>query len=696
VKIMALKFLSAEGSGDTADAIECLNYATAMRQRGVNIKLTSNSWGGDEKEQAMQDAIDASGRAGMMFVVAAGNDGADNDGDWKHYPAAYDSPNIVSVAATDCFDEMPYWSNYGVTSVDLGAPGDGILSTVPNGEYDTYSGTSMATPHVAGVAALAWSFKPSATWNEIKDAILAGTDPLESLQGKVLTGGRLNAFNALRILAGGVPNSIAGTVYDDANHNGARDAGEAPLAGVSVYLDADDDGVYDASQDTYKSDDVPVAIPEVGKVQSRLTVAGVAGAILDVDVNLDISHTYESDLKVFLVAPGGTRVELFTTVGTSDDNFTDTTLDDGATTPITEGWSPFTGRFRPEGRLSDLNGLDPNGTWTLEVEDTEVNDAGALNSWSLNIQAGERSATTSEQGAYSFESMAPGSYVIRQVVPAGRTQTTPAGGAHRVVMEPGKVLGGRDFGDYTGTPPARASVVGRHLFYNHSVFDGNNPGADERDDNAIATDKEALLAGREARFGNLTSYSRGINGLMIDVQNLPEGTTPGVADFAFRVGNNKRTGDWATAPAPRSITVRRGAGTDGSDRISFVWDDGAVRNTWLQVTVMPTKNTGLAVADSFYFGNLVGETGSSDGVVNIVDYNEARTWAASTAHRVGDTYDFNRDGNVNAVDLALVRGNQGHRLDLNVAVIDILGSRLLARRRDYGGQIGRPSLMAFN
>jgi subtilisin-like proprotein convertase family protein len=567
----------------------------------------------------------------------------------------------------------------------LAAPGDDILSTVPGG-YDTYSGTSMACPHVSGVAALAWSIKPDATWQEVKGAILAGADPVESMEGKVVTGGRLNAFNTLRALAGGVPNSISGTVYDDANHNGARDAGEAPLPGVTVYLDADDDGVYDGSEATHRSTDVPVAVPEIGKVQSRLTLEGVAGSVLDVDVNLDIAHTYESDLKVFLVAPDGTRVELFTTVGTSEDDFRDTTLDDEATTPITDGSSPFSGRFRPEGRLADLDGLDPNGTWRLEVEDTEVNDGGTLNAWSMTIQTGEHATTSGALGAYSFDSLAPGSYVVRQVLPHDRTQITPAGGAHRVAMETGKVVGGRDFGDYAGTPPVQASVVGRHLFYNRSVFDGNNPGADDRDDNAIATDKEALLPGREARFGNLTSYTRGINGLMIDIQNLPAGTTPGVADFAFRVGNNKRTGDWATAPAPGSITVRRGAGTDGSDRITFIWDDGAIRNTWLQVTVVPTVNTGLAVADTFYVGNLVGETGTTDGVVNVIDYNEVRSWAASTAGRVGDSYDFNRDGKVNAIDLALVRGNQGRRLDLTVAVVDILSSRSLARRCDYGGR----------
>jgi subtilisin family serine protease len=683
VKIMALKFLSAEGSGDTADAIECLNYAVMMRQRGVNIPLTSNSWGGDEEEQAMKDAIDASGRAGMMFVVAAGNDGADNDGDWKHYPAAYDCANIVTVAATDCFDEMPYWSNYGLTSVDLGAPGDGILSTVPNGEYDTYSGTSMATPHVAGAAALAWSLKPTATWQEVKAALLAGTDPLNSLQGKVLTGGRLNVFNTLRIIAGGVPNSVSGVAYDDANHNGTRDDGEAGLPGVTVYFDDNDNGSLDTSTATVESVDVPVPIPEVGKVESGIKAGGIVGRILDVDVSLDIDHTYESDLKVFLVAPNGARVELFTAVGDSSDGFKGLVLDDESERGIGDAPPPMTGRYRPEGKLSDLDGLDPNGTWKLEIEDTEINDAGTLNSWSLTIQTGERSVATDAQGAYSFGGVAPGEYVVRQVVPAGKTQVAPAAGSYDVLMEAGKVVAQRDFGDYNGTPPAEARVVGRSVFYNHSAFDGYDSAASANDDGAIATDKRALLPGQTATFANYTGFTRGVNGIMIDVKALPAGAELRADDFLFRVGHalDGRPADWPAAPAPAEITVRRGAGTDGSDRITLTFPDGAIHNGWLQVTVKPTARTGIGAADVFYFGNLVGDTGNgAAAAVTAMDLALVRSRVGSNRLRPEDVFDVNHDDRINVLDLAAVRGNQGARLDLNVAAVDIRPESLSRQR----------------
>ncbi len=204
-KIMPVKFLNDQGSGYTSNAVLALNYAAKM-----GVKITNNSWGGGSFSQALYDSIKAAGNSGALFIAAAGNDARDTDAS-PSYPASYDLPNIISVAATTRTDSLSYFSNYGKTTVDLGAPGSEIYSTTPNNSYATYNGTSMATPHVSGVAALVWSQNPGWTWNQVKAAILDNGDPLPALAGKTLTGKRLNAAKAI----GSVPTPPETILVDD-------------------------------------------------------------------------------------------------------------------------------------------------------------------------------------------------------------------------------------------------------------------------------------------------------------------------------------------------------------------------------------------------------------------------------------------------------------------------------------------------
>lgn len=197
VKLMILKafnpVLGVLCSANDANLIRAIQYTKLM-----GVKVSSNSWGGGPFNPAMRDAILATN---SLFVAAAGNGGNDGVGDnndaTPSYPASYDLGNIVAVAATDRNDGRARFSNFGRTSVDLGAPGVSILSTVPGNAYAVYSGTSMATPHVAGAAALLLAQDPTYTVNELKDRLLRGVDPVVSLTGRTVTDGRLNALGSL-------------------------------------------------------------------------------------------------------------------------------------------------------------------------------------------------------------------------------------------------------------------------------------------------------------------------------------------------------------------------------------------------------------------------------------------------------------------------------------------------------------------
>src|SRR6476620_2143955 len=196
VQIMPLKFLGRGGFGTTADAIKAINYAIDRKKAGVNLRVINASWGSTQNSKALEDAIRAAGDAGILFVAAAGNNGTDND-KRAHYPSNYDLPNVISVAATDRNDVLTSFSNYGLKSVHIAAPGRDIESTWLGNAYRDASGTSMAAPHVAGVAALVLSAEPHLTVAQLRNRLLSSVDKLPNLAGKVSSGGRLNAAKAL-------------------------------------------------------------------------------------------------------------------------------------------------------------------------------------------------------------------------------------------------------------------------------------------------------------------------------------------------------------------------------------------------------------------------------------------------------------------------------------------------------------------
>jgi subtilisin family serine protease len=204
VSLMSLKFLGPTG-GTSANALKAFSYAKMMRElwissngtKGANVRVTNNSYGNIGFSQSEADAIDTLNAAGILFVAAAGNESLNNN-QIGHYPGSYDVPNIISVASTDRFDRLSTFSNYGSNTVHIGAPGTSILSTVPGGNYAVNEGTSMATPHVAGAAALVLTQHPEFTVSRLRAALIFGGAEITSMIGIVETGNRLDAAAALQ------------------------------------------------------------------------------------------------------------------------------------------------------------------------------------------------------------------------------------------------------------------------------------------------------------------------------------------------------------------------------------------------------------------------------------------------------------------------------------------------------------------
>ncbi|HVG34413.1 MAG TPA: S8 family serine peptidase, partial [Pyrinomonadaceae bacterium] len=226
VKLMSLKFLiGPDGNGTDADAIAAFNYAKMMRDRGVNLRVLNCSWGGGGNNQALKNAIESVGQSGILVVAAAGNEGLSND-DYPHYPSSFDNSNLIRVSATDRIDDLVYFSNFGTRLPGVGAPGRGILSTTPRNygsatyteadgsTYSFFSGTSMATPQVSGVAALILAQYPGITVQRLRGALLYSGEGIPSLADKVQSARRLNAnlalINAGQALNDATPPAIGG------------------------------------------------------------------------------------------------------------------------------------------------------------------------------------------------------------------------------------------------------------------------------------------------------------------------------------------------------------------------------------------------------------------------------------------------------------------------------------------------------
>ena len=194
-RIMALKFLGSTGGGTTSDAIACIDYILRMKERGANVRVVNCSWGSTAPSKALADAIAKAADEGILFVCASGNNAVDTDR-VPHYPSSYEMDGVVSVAALAADDSLAPFSNWGRASVDIAAPGVDVLSTLPDGRYGFASGTSMASPFVAGVAALVASDSPEMPIGQLRERVLGGRFDVPAFAKRLATGGRVSGSGA--------------------------------------------------------------------------------------------------------------------------------------------------------------------------------------------------------------------------------------------------------------------------------------------------------------------------------------------------------------------------------------------------------------------------------------------------------------------------------------------------------------------
>lgn len=434
--MVGCKFLSASGSGSSSNAIKCIDYMVGLKNNGINLRVMNNSWGGGGFSQAVYDSISASAQADIMFVAAAGNSAVDNDVT-PHYPSSYDHDSIVAVAGTNHTDGIYSASQWGLTSVDIAAPGRNVHSTIPGNRYATYSGTSMATPHVAGAAALALSVNPELTTSELKALLMNTGDDNAATQGRTVSGKRLNAKNALDnanptpgfllkvtpsvqtivagdtatytfevdsiadwdgvvslAVTGNIPDAslstqtvspgttfqlsvptTADTQWGDYRFEVTGTSGDI-VKSAQVKLNVNPQGL----NDFVYSNDQQIAIPD-NNADGITSTTSVADDLLifNSNVYVNITHSWIGDLTVALTSPAGTTATLHNKSGRNGSSIDKT----------------FTS--------SAFNGESTKGDWVLSVVDSAADDTGTLNNWSVTFTATGDALPAAPKAGFNYQ-----------------------------------------------------------------------------------------------------------------------------------------------------------------------------------------------------------------------------------------------------------------------------------------------------
>ena len=612
---------------------------------------------------------------------------ADGGATWTRYRLADGTDGLPRV----CCDPAVAWDAYGnlyASYMNADATQIIVLRSVDGGQSfalmaslgaNSIDQSSLAVgPGQNGVGNTVW-----VTWNQ---DINAGTDSIQ-VAGAAVTGlGTAGAFSAQVAVPGGNgsygdiavgPQGQVMVVYQQTNTNGGPS---------QIYTNVDPDGLGPLP---FAAQGVPLT-SNVGDfdyipAQAHRSIDAETGLAWDRSGGLHNGRVYLAYTDA--VAVGSADTDIF--VKYSDDN--------GST------WSAGLrvnddntnrSQFLPRIAIDQTTGTVAV-TWEDARNDSNnlkgqvfgaiSRDGGESFSANFQISPGASSGAAAggayDLGDYTALAFQSGTFMPGWADNSNSTGDNPNGTLHQLnaytamvtVPRAGQLAGngtvgasGLDFADHQTVVAMNATVTGRSIFYNHSVYDGNDPSANALDDVAIAPDKGALLPGQTATFANYTSYDKGINGLVIDVNSPGNLQAIGAADFVFKVSING--GTWTAAPATASVVARANAGSGGSDRIEILFADYAITNKWLQVTVNSDVNTGLATADVFYFGNLVGGTGQHNNIaiVNTTDIAVAKL-ANNTQATIISIADFNRSGFVNVTDVAIAKLNNQHSIPLFTA-----------------------------
>ncbi len=670
-------------SGNFNDLTAAVDFA----RNYAGVSVVSLSWGAPEwSGESFFNSFFTTpvGHDGVTFFAAAGNSGGPGV-----YPAF--SPNVMAVGGTTLtlngsnniisetawsgsgggisqFQAKPSWQN-GVANQsathrvmpdvafnanpNTGVPVYDTFNNPPGTPWTKVGGTSFATPAWAALVAIA-----------NQGRTLAGLPVFDttSLMTRIYSMASTNFNDITSGTSGGSIPQSAGVGFDAITGRGTPkaalvaaslvNASTAPLA--VTLMAASDTG-------SSNSDKLTRLNNSSGGTTLQFQVTGtIAGST----VNL-----YAGNTLIGTALAGGTS-----TVVTTNGSFT---LADGLHSITARQVEPDKGLSAATAALSiaidataptaAIVAVNPDPRTTpvssFALQFSEVVNGLNLSGLSLTRNGGANLLS----GAQNVSTLDGVSWSLNNT-----SSITALSGAYQLILtsalSPVMDAAGNVAGNALESFTVTASVLGRMLFYNQSSFDGNNAAITAGDDAAIATDKSAYLPGTGlGTFASVSSYSRGINGLIIDVTGSHPGIT--ASDFVFRVGNNNAPETWNAAPAPVAVSVRAGAGTGGGDRIVITWANGAIQNQWLEVALLATENSGLASADVFYFGNKIGDSGTSPaaGTFDTTTTDAAQVFATVGAGKpITDLRDYNRDGQVTTTDAAIVFASIGSIVRLDV------------------------------